>query len=114
MAYFCGLSWFGNSKYERLSKKQDNYGITEIQAWIKRNPKLSSHPLTLEEITQYAQNVLRDLPVIVTSANCHLVENHLVMLAKQSDFIQTAFFNNISKINCENDSISNSLASKII
>lgn len=114
MALFCGFSWFENNKYERFSKKDDNYGLNEIEAWKNRNPILTSQPTTLDKINIYVQKVLKDLQVTVTSTNCHLVEQHLITLARQSDFIQTAFFNNIKLIKCENQNISKSIASKII
>lgn len=114
MAFFCGLLGVASSKYDRLSKRDCEYGLEEIQAWKNRNienPLITKE--SLEKVDQYARGVIKDLRVALTSSNMQPALEHLVTLARQDDILRQKLINHVEEF-CADDKIKREIRTTLI
>lgn len=114
MSWLLGICMGSPAVYDRLSKKDEQYGIEQITQWKNRHSSNEKYPREkIEHIKEHAKRVLKDIPVALTSSNYLLVEDHLVTLAKENDYLRESFINQIDILN-SSPSIKKEISIKLI
>ena len=106
-SYINSLFHFGNREpdYQLLTKKNDDMGREEAEAWIRNNPldlaitECRSHYFEIDTCARKVINDLKTFPIV--SSNLDLVKKHLFELAKQHPLLKQYLIDRLSK--CKTD-----------